>query len=449
MAESEAELTEIHASKILNMIQRKEPVIYDKVVIKGEFDLQLLGTLPVEIDTPIRITNSQFEERVHFGKIFNNDIDFEHTLFAKGAGFSARFSKRANFRNATFKEDAFFRRARFEHCADFNGSVFGYANFEEAKFCWIARFREVTINGSAIFNNAVFDDNTDFSGATFTKNPIFPSDHVDFENVTFSKKIEFNNVTFAGNVYFNGASFIAFARFVNATFNNKADFDLATFGSYADFKNAAFNDNANFYNVTFRGYLNFRGAIVGDDLTFRNAVFSKPKSQEDACRRAKNIFAKAGNRDEEDYHFYREMDAKRIQKGIRGNSGLGFKYLFFGTDKLFGWKFFWYDVIEYYLIQVIFGYGVHPRRVIVSWFSIVIIFTLVYWAIDGTKGGLLGTLNYIEGSFATAIAPGYIAVVINSTIHTPIYHAMAIFETIIGTFLWAGFIATFAKRYMR
>jgi hypothetical protein len=119
------------------------------------------------------------------------------------------------------------------------------------------------------------------------------------------------------------------------------------------------------------------------------------------------------------------------------------------TDTWSFWRFFFHDVLEWFFVQKIFGYGVRPWRVIVSWFSIIILFTIVYWAIDGTKGGPLGTLNYIEGSFATAIAPGYIAVVINSTIHTPIYHAMAILETIIGTFLWAGFIATFAKRYMR
>jgi hypothetical protein len=57
------------------------------------------------------------------------------------------------------------------------------------------------------------------------------------------------------------------------------------------------------------------------------------------------------------------------------------------------------------------------------------------------KGGLLGTLDYMEGSFA----PGYIAVIINSTVYTQTYHKIAILETIIGTFLWAGFITTFAK----
>jgi hypothetical protein len=56
-------------------------------------------------------------------------------------------------------------------------------------------------------------------------------------------------------------------------------------------------------------------------------------------------------------------------------------------------------------------------------------------------------------SFAIAIAPGYIAAIINPGSAgyrlVPAYQIVAMIETIVGTFLWAGFIATFAKKYMR
>jgi hypothetical protein len=86
-----------------------------------------------------------------------------------------------------------------------------------------------------------------------------------------------------------------------------AFFSGATFSGDADFSKATFSEHA----------LINRAKFPGDFLTFRNAVFAKPHTQEEACRRAKNVLAKAGNRDEEEYHFYREMEAKRIQKGIR------------------------------------------------------------------------------------------------------------------------------------
>lgn len=239
---------------------------------------------------------------------------------------------------------------------------------------------------------------------------------INITNSTFEGNLNLRNSYFSGPAWFNGATFSGDALFKEATFNEDVEFGGAKF--------------------------------EGDVSTFRNATFFFPRSMEEACRKAKNALAKAGNREEEEYHFYREMEAKQILKGIRGNSGLGLGSCL-KTDTWTLWKFFYSDVLEWLFVQKIFGYGVHPRRVILSWFLIVVLFTLVYWIIDGMKGGLLGTLDYFESSFATAIAPGYIAAIINGARYTPLYHVSAIFETIIGTFLWAGFIATFAKRYMK
>lgn len=107
---------------------------------------------------------------------------------------------------------------------------------------------------------------------------------------------------------------------------------------------------------------------------------------------------------------------------------------------------------EFIFIQLIFGYGVHPEWLMYWWILIITIFALVY-ALGNAIYGATEPFDYLKISFATAIAPGYIAAIINPGSMgyrlIPEYQAVAIIETIVGTFLWAGFIATFAKKYMR
>ena len=115
-------------------------------------------------------------------------------------------------------------------------------------------------------------------------------------------------------------------------------------------------------------------------------------------------------------------------------------------------RFFWYDVIEFIFVQGIFGYGVHPKRLIISWGAMTIAFSILYKIGNGLNGATQ-LFDYFKFSLAAAIAPGYIATIISpgsiGYSLSPEYQAIAIMESIFGTFLWAGFIATFAKRYMR
>jgi hypothetical protein len=181
--------------------------------------------------------------------------------------------------------------------------------------------------------------------------------------------------------------------------------------------------------ATFSGDAEFGGAkFEGDVLTFRDATFLLAKSQEEACRRAKNVLAKAGNREEEEYHFYREMEGKRKQKP-------------------------WYiRYPEFLILQMRFGYGVHPWWFMYWWLLIISIFSNIYLIGNGIDG-IEHWFDYIKISFAIGIAPGYIAAIINPASAgyklIPLYQAVAIIETVVCTFLWAGFIATFAKKYMK
>jgi hypothetical protein len=166
---------------------------------------------------------------------------------------------------------------------------------------------------------------------------------------------------------------------------------------------------------------------------------------EEACRRAKNVLSKAGNRDEEEYHFYREMEAKRIQKGIRGNGGLGLVYLLLKTDTWSFWKFFFHDVLEFFFVQKIFGYGIHPYWLFGWWFAFVVIFAVIY-SIKGAieQPDARQWYDYLWFSIATAATPGY-------ALYKPlgIFKIIAGIEAILGTFMWAAFITTFARKFSR
>jgi uncharacterized protein YjbI with pentapeptide repeats len=425
--ENETGLIVILASEILYKIQKGEPANYDHIRILGNFDIaptngnfyagkflmadsdgKYIRNEPAKyriISSSITITNSKFDRNVNFIKC----------LFQKGIDFSG----------TTFSRNAFFDEAAFSENADFNGATFSGDN---------SSFDGVTFRGPAFFEKAMFNSYASFKDAIFSSN-------VSFKNVKFSENASFTRATFMGLTIFSGA-----------TFSQDAYFTEAMLNSYSYF--------GHFGGVRFEG----------NHVTFRKAVFNLAESQEDACRTAKNVLAKAGDRDGEEYHFYREMEAKRIQKGIRGirwDSPLSLvdclKTELWPIKRSLPrslWRYLWYDGFEWFFIQGIFGYGVHPKRLMISWGAIVIAFGLFFWhwegivRIIGANEFAAGLLDCIKVSFVTAIAPGYIAAIINPgttgyKTTSDLYTYVAMAETIVGTFLWAGFIATFAKKYMR
>lgn len=386
---TDAVLTEIPANEILDKIRKEEPVEYDHIRVTGDLDIDnldlstkhvLIKNIGISekckvILSSIKITNSTFNNQVIFSSVlFEDSINFENGIF----------SGIVIFAGATFNRDVNFSGARFSTFADFSAATFG-AVFGGV----LTDFRRATFNGIIIFIRARFSEITFFKGAKF-------NDYADFSGAKF------------GNyAYFSEAAFTDVTNFRGATFSGIADLGGATFSEIVEFSGTKFE---------------------GDGSTFRDATFILAKSQEEACRRAKNVLERNGDREEAGYHFYREMEAKRKQKP-------------------------WYiRYPEFVAIQGIFGYGVHPWRLIYWWLLFVSIFSNIYLIGHGIDG-IDHWYDYIEISFAISIAPGYIAAIINPTSAgyklLPIYQAVAMIETIVGTFLWAGFIATFARKYMK
>ncbi len=201
----------------------------------------------------------------------------------------------------------------------------------------------------------------------------------------------------------------------------------STFNEAADFRECIFNGSLSFWKSTFSSDASFwESEFNMDFVTFRYAKFKIPWHQESACMRAKMALEKSGDREEAGYHFYREMDAKR---------------------KLKPWYIRFPELV---FIQWVFGYGVHPLRLWGCWLGFVGIFALLFWYYQGideiaSQMNTTATVrDYIWFSIATAVTPGYAGYK-----PTPDFKLVAGLEAIIGTFMWAAFIATFSRKYMR
>ncbi len=422
MAEVTDDRRAIPAKEILDKIRNGESVEYDNVIINGDLDISKLVVSKENemliINSPIKISNSEIRGKVSFIKAsFKESINFKSTHFRMGVNFSGSiFNKIANF-NESISEYAYFI-----------GTTFDIVRFKKTTIKEIINFSEATFKGEEYNDDDIISGDADFTEAIF-------------------REAYFNGAVFAGHVYFDRA-IINRAEFNKVFFRKKVFFDGAAI-QQAYFNEATFNNNVYFDGSKFEG----------DALSFQNARFVLEKSQEEACRRAKIVMAKAGNRDAEEYHFYREMEAKRKQK-LTGYEDFDYEALLFDAglskealnSKKWGFINYIMNIFEYIFIQKIFGYGVHPFWLFGWWLAFVATFILIYWiwsavGIQGLNGEIINSSNlsdYIWFSIATAATPGY-------ALYKPLggFKIVAGIEAIIGTFMWAAFITTFARKFSR
>lgn len=99
---------------------------------------------------------------------------------------------------------------------------------------------------------------------------------------------------------------------------------------------------------------------------------------------------------------------------------------------------------EKIILQYSFGYGVYPLYILCTAVIVTSIFTIIFWLGNGLQN--VNTFpEYMYFSFINAFKLGGIE-------YTPVsafYQFLAVLEVIIGTFLWAMFIGTFARKFMR
>ena len=160
------------------------------------------------------------------------------------------------FIEATFTQNADFRKATFTQNSDFTGTIF---------------------TQDANFSNVTFTLNTDFAGAIFMQDAdfiyaIFTQD-ASFAGTTFKQPGRFHGATFAENAEFTYTNFEMGAWFLGTTFTQNADFGFATFTQRANFSNSTFTRHTDFLGVTFRQSTDFSDATFMQAACFTDAKF--------------------------------------------------------------------------------------------------------------------------------------------------------------------------------
>jgi len=419
-------LPRIPASEILEKIRKGDPVEHNGVIIEGNLDLSGLD-LPTE-----HVERTDEEKEVGLSESIKIVISPIAITNCKIGG------------------DIEFGNARFEKEIMFYGSQFcGGANFSETKFISFANFMEAKFSGDANFETAKF------------------SDYAGFWDTQFSSDANFVGGKFSDNSYFGRSKFSGDANFTEAKFSNIANFTEAKFSGLADFWDAQFSGDANFSDSQFSNIANFRGAnFDGKYLFFKDAKFIHPEDQEYPCRRAKQILQDLGDKEEADYHFYREMEGRRIRLKNEPLKPLLITYPFnlkiepdtrVKKAVFKGYKYLRYKIFEGFFIQFVFGYGVHPFRLAGFWLLAVFLFAVAYWQGHGihraVDSSMVASINEtivtsfresLYFSIVTAATPGY-----GGYRPQGIYQTIACVQAIFGTFMWAAFITTFARKFMR
>ena len=426
------------------------------------------GCILPEID----LSRRKFERGFNFRNVtIKGYVDFEGAIIEGGVLFW-----HATIVGDTTDGFVVFNKAIIKGNTDFRGAtIYGDIAFSGATIEKEALFAGVTVYGDVWFDDATMLEDVLFNGATIVRpfKDLEEGGNVKFNGAIIKGKCSFNNTTIEDYAVFTGAIIERSAEFVGTTINGATSFDGATINGtilfneatikgYASFKKATIKYDAYFEGATIEGYTYFNEATIGRSadldmlntpyLTFENATFHDKRGQEKACRTARITQERIGDRILADYHFYREMEAKRKQKylkfslkpllklirKLRLEKLVGKHIKFLERERRIYWGFLELPV------QYIFGYGVHPWRVIATWLLTVFSLAFVYWLGNGVEAAE-SLVEYIYFSVVTAATPGY------GGYHPKpgFYQGLASFEAIFGTFMWAAFIATFARKYMR
>jgi uncharacterized protein YjbI with pentapeptide repeats len=277
-------------------------------------------------------------------------------------------------------------------------------NFADSIIRESAKFEGTTIRGFAFFPGAIIK-NVEFRGATIEKSAIF-------EGAIIAEDVDFTGATIEGSAMFTGAK-IKNAWFSGVTIKKDAVFYWATIDRCAMFTHS---------NINF--------------LTFEKAKFKDIRGEEESCRTARIILEKSGNRDLADYHFYREMVAKRKQ----------------GVDPLTRrWKTPVMSFFEWMIADLTCKYGTDYLRPILLWTIVVLIAFPIIYHLGGGIENAKSFLDSLYFSIVTATTLGYGDLRPSSVVllNIPVFRMLASIEAIFGSFMWAAFIVIFARKFMR
>jgi len=136
---------------------------------------------------------------------------------------------------------------------------------------------------------------------------------ISFYKATIKGDINFNDARIEGFVGFYGATVEGNAWFSNTTIKGQLIFTWATIKGLVLLEKATVEEHAFFDGATIKSIAIYPSTKF-TALTFKHAKFEDIRAEENACRMAKITQERLGDRASADYHFYREMVAKRKQR---------------------------------------------------------------------------------------------------------------------------------------
>jgi hypothetical protein len=239
-----------------------------------------------------------------------------------------------------------------------------------------------TFNGPAFFSNSTFEAGANFTGATF-------NEHAFFSNAAFPTGATFTGATFKKHAYFTFTTFNGHATFDEANFKGDVSFYLMNLLTYLSLnetkvfpgKKLSINVNNGKNNIYFQRACLENACLdlelcedVFIDLTdtlLRNTKIKKDQIKshilqekekkfseaKDIYLFLKNNFHSIGRYDDESWAFKKEKDMERKS------------YFHFESLHKWLWSCF---------LNVLYGYGEKPERVIFSAITIIIIFAFVF-----------------------------------------------------------------------
>lgn len=332
-----------------------------------------------------------------------------------------------------------------------NAKIRGEVRFNEASILGDVRFERAMIHGHVKFDGADIDGNVRFDGTTIERDAWFNGAKikgaVTFKYAIIKEGAWFYNAMIGDDTNFTGAIIEGGSHFDNVIIKRDALFNGATLHGDARFKNARINGISYFVGAAIDGKSMFDGAILYGDawftqdkkkvgkikgdislistrilgkLIFNDSFFEDLHAREQINRLAKKMCEEHGEKHDADEYYYKEMVARREQKNK--------------TQKYF-------DLI---FLDGIFGYGVKPSRLIITWFFLVGLCSSLYYFGNGlvNTNSLIGSVYY---SVVTAATPGYGGI----QPQPGLFQGIATIEAIFGTLMWAAFLATFVRKYAR
>ncbi|MFP4641987.1 MAG: potassium channel family protein [Dehalococcoidia bacterium] len=333
-------------------------------------------------------------------------------------------------------------------------------------------FPEIPVDFEFSFKSSVFAGHALFTHATFQLD-------AQFSDTTFQELTWFGDATFEGEVWFDYATFHGFALFDYATFQEHAWFNDATFQEQTQFANVTFQGDAGFINATFEGGVWFDGAVFegivyffetedskyrfrgelsfskadfrrGVEIDIPHELFKLPEAEAEACRVQRISYERDRRKDDADRMFVRERRALRKarvrqateewsnSKGIKSKLRTLPKLIIAGSSSF----------LEFLLADLTCKYGTSWVRPVALWLGVIfLLFPPIYWASGGVEAGgatLNSAWDYPYFSVVTATTLGY------GDLHAVGFaKVFAAMEAVFGTFMWAVFLAVFARKHMR